>query len=199
MKLIQQPKTFVIALKNHEISEKQLRDCLQSASANNWHVEIFWGIYGNTLTDEDWKKIEIIPHIGKVGARGCFYSHYLLWKKCIELNEPIVILEHDAIINKEWPILEIDNAIIKLHKHYRKDPENLKWNHSVTGQWSPSTHAYCITPQLCNILINTAKSLGAYPADVFMGRNIISVQLLGEPELVSRQDSYSTTENINIH
>lgn len=196
MILHHQPKTFVIALKDHRISEQQLQDCLTSAEQNKWQIEIFWGIYGNTLTDDDWHNIGVIPHIGKAGARGCFYSHYLLWTKCIELDEPVVILEHDAIINRPWESIEIEHSIIKLHKHYRKDPENQKWNHPVVGQWSPSTHAYCITPQLCKTLINAAKTIGAYPADVFMGRNIVSVQLLGEPELVERQDSYSTTETI---
>lgn len=30
---------------------------------------------------------------------GCFLSHYSLWKKCIELKEPIMILEHDVEFN----------------------------------------------------------------------------------------------------
>jgi glycosyl transferase family 25 len=33
------------------------------------------------------------------GQKSCFYSHYLLWKKCYKLNENILILEDDAIIN----------------------------------------------------------------------------------------------------
>lgn len=43
--------------------------------------------------------------------KACWYSHYTLWKKCIELNHPIVIVEHDCVpfnpsalyfTNKEW-------------------------------------------------------------------------------------------------
>ena len=34
------------------------------------------------------------------GELGCFASHFLLWKKCIELNKPIVVLEDDLIINE---------------------------------------------------------------------------------------------------
>jgi GR25 family glycosyltransferase involved in LPS biosynthesis len=93
--------------------------------------------------------------------------------------------------------LEIDKSIIKFHRHYRKDPTSYKWNHPVCGRWSPSTHAYCISPAHAVTLIEAAKNLGAYPADVFMGSNIISVELLGEPELVARQNTHSTTENLN--
>uniref|UniRef100_UPI003F6A2B05 glycosyltransferase family 25 protein n=1 Tax=Winogradskyella sp. TaxID=1883156 RepID=UPI003F6A2B05 len=32
----------------------------------------------------------------------CFLSHYTLWKKSIELNEPIMVLEHDAIFMKPF-------------------------------------------------------------------------------------------------
>jgi glycosyl transferase family 25 len=34
------------------------------------------------------------------GELGCFASHFLLWKKCVELNKPIVVLEDDLIINE---------------------------------------------------------------------------------------------------
>jgi glycosyl transferase family 25 len=196
MILLKQPKTFVIALKNHPVSEKQLKDCLNSAEKYYWNVEIFWGVYGNTLTSKDWSNIGVKSNIGKTGAQGCWFSHYHLWKKCIELNEPIVVLEHDAIIQRSWEPLKISDSLIKLHKHYRKDPLNLKWNHSITGQWSPSTHAYCITPNHAHQLIETAKKIGAYSADLFMGNNIIKVELLGEPELVARQNTYSTTGNL---
>ena len=196
MILAKQPTTFVIALKDHPVSETQLKDCLDSAKRNNWQVEIFWGVYGNTLTSTDWEDIGIKSYIGKPGGEGCWFSHYYLWKKCIELNEPIIVLEHDAIINRSWKPLTVNNSLIKLHKHYRKDPMNHKWNHPMCGRWSPSTHAYCITPEQALTLIEAAKKIGAYPADMFMGSNIISVELLGEPELVARQNTYSTTGSI---
>lgn len=192
-----QPKTFVIALKDHPVSEQQLQDCLASANQHKWQIDIFWGVYGNTVTNETWKSLGIKSNIGKSGAVGCWLSHYYLWEKCIKLNEPIIVLEHDAIIQESWRQLTINNSLLKLHKHYRKDPMNQKWNHPVCGRWSTSTHAYCITPNLALTLINAAKKIGAYPADMFMGSNIISVELLGEPELVARQNNYSTTGTLN--
>ena len=44
-----------------------------------------------------------------IGA--CFASHYLLWKKCIELNEPILILEHDAIFVDNIPDIDFDLCV----------------------------------------------------------------------------------------
>ncbi|MDP8171181.1 glycosyltransferase family 25 protein [Pasteurella skyensis] len=37
-----------------------------------------------------------------LGQLGCFASHYLLWEECVKLNQPIVILEDDAIIHNEF-------------------------------------------------------------------------------------------------
>ncbi|WP_104713491.1 glycosyltransferase family 25 protein [Helicobacter cetorum] len=33
---------------------------------------------------------------------GCFLSHYFLWKKCLELNEPIIILEDDVALEPNF-------------------------------------------------------------------------------------------------
>lgn len=39
---------------------------------------------------------------------GVFFSHYSLWKKCLELNKNILILEHDA-----WPLFKFDLNILE--------------------------------------------------------------------------------------
>lgn len=33
------------------------------------------------------------------GELGCYASHYLMWQKCVEINEPIIILEDDIKIS----------------------------------------------------------------------------------------------------
>ncbi|MBU2910369.1 epitope biosynthesis protein [Vibrio splendidus] len=35
------------------------------------------------------------------GQLGCYASHYLLWEKCVELNQPIIVIEDDALLYKE--------------------------------------------------------------------------------------------------
>jgi len=196
MILHQQPKTFVIALKDHHVSLAQLEDCKASAIRNNWQVETFWGINGRTITADDWKSINVTPMIKRLGQQGCWFSHFLLWQRCLELNEPLVILEHDAVIQRKWEPLEINNSLVKLHRHYRKFPMDPKWVHPVTGRWSPSTHAYCILPKHANTLIQQGRKLGCYNADVFLGDKTIGVELLGDPELVARQNTFSTTGTI---
>jgi len=38
-----------------------------------------------------------------------FFSHYNLWKKCLDLQKPIIIFEHDAIIKKQIDIQMLYN------------------------------------------------------------------------------------------
>lgn len=193
-----QPKTFVIALKGHAISEKQLQDCLSSAKKFNWNVEVFWGFNGNLITQDTWDREKIFPRLDKPtmsrpGVQGCFLSHWNLWKKCIELDEPIIILEHDAIIQNYWTPIEISNSVIKLHRYYKE--KNLKFDED-SGKWSPSGHAYCLLPKHAEILIDFVKRLGAFEVDRILGDKVISLIHYGKPSLVERQDSYSTTTQL---
>lgn len=205
--ITKQPKTFVIALKDHPISLSQLNDCLLSAKAHNWEVETFWGTNGKTLSLDSWKQIGVTPllHKGamnKLGTWGCFFSHFSLWNKCIELNEPIVILEHDAIIKSKWVSIDASNALVKLHEDYSFKINSNGWIDphgfvdSDSGQASSSTHAYCITPEQANKLICFAKTVGGYATDRMMGSKVLSLIHMGNPTIVARQNTYSTTENI---
>jgi hypothetical protein len=198
MILEKQPKTFVIAIKDHPVSESQLQDCLSSAENFKWKIETFWGINGHTLTDDSWLEISVKPLLNKPtmnrkGTWGCFFSHWILWNKCVDLNEPIIVLEHDAIIQEPWRPIEIDTAMIKLHRYYKQ--KNPKYDDD-SGLWSPSTHAYCLLPKHAEKLINFAKSVGGFETDRMMGSNVLLVEHLGKPSMIERQDSYSTTENL---
>jgi hypothetical protein len=192
-----QPKTFVIAIKNHPVSERQLQDCLTSAKKFKWNVEVFWGIDGRTITNNTWKNYQIQPRLDKptmsrIGVQGCFLSHWTLWKKCIELKEPIIILEHDAIIQSHWQPLEVSSALIKLHRPYVGKKVKID---SDTGEWTKSGHAYCISPEHATILVSQTKKLGAIEVDILMGSKIIPVNHLS-PSWVERQNTYSTTNNL---
>jgi glycosyl transferase family 25 len=198
MILKKQPKTFVIAIKGHSVSANQLQDCLTSAEKFNWKVNVFWGVDGRTITDKTWVDEGIFPRLdkptmGKPGVQGCFLSHWALWKKCIELNEPIIILEHDAVIQSRWQPLEINDSIIKLHRYYKQ--KNPKYDDD-TGLWSASGHAYCLLPEHANILIKFVKNKGAFEADRIIGDKVIPFKHLGKPSLVERQNTYSTTEQL---
>ncbi|WQV60808.1 glycosyltransferase family 25 protein [Helicobacter pylori] len=45
----------------------------------------------------DWCYGELLPQ-----EFGCYLSHYLLWKECVKLNQPVVILEDDVALESNF-------------------------------------------------------------------------------------------------
>ncbi|MGL2726967.1 glycosyltransferase family 25 protein [Helicobacter pylori] len=45
----------------------------------------------------DWCRGELLPQ-----EFGCYLSHYLLWKECVKLNQPVVILEDDVALESNF-------------------------------------------------------------------------------------------------
>ncbi|WRF24833.1 glycosyltransferase family 25 protein [Helicobacter pylori] len=54
---------------------------------------------------------------------GCYLSHYLLWKECVKLNQPVVILEDDATLEPNFmqaleDCLKSPFDFVRLYGHY---------------------------------------------------------------------------------
>ncbi len=54
---------------------------------------------------------------------GCYLSHYLLWKECVKLNQPIVILEDDVTLESHFmqaleDCLKSPFDFVRLYGHY---------------------------------------------------------------------------------
>ena len=54
-------------------------------------------------------------HITSLGAIGCSLSHIELWKKCVELNEPIIVIEDDIKFTKDI-IKSVKNSLSNIPK-----------------------------------------------------------------------------------
>ena len=102
------------------------------------------------------------PQLNK-GELGCFASHYLLWEKCIELQNPILVLEDDAILDTELFLNFISNIDVKnstlecvrLFESKRQDIElgvksDVKLSDTLTATWHDkgfsSATGYYLTP-----------------------------------------------------
>ena len=96
-------KGFVIYVNNSSESKKSAKHT--QSMFGDIDVSLFKGVdktnVWQTFIDSKLSILDI-KHFGggKVDSEiATFFSHYNLWKKCIELNESILILEHDATIN----------------------------------------------------------------------------------------------------
>lgn len=91
-------------------SQSPLNDAIDSGKQFGINVIPYAGVYSNIDNIIAKEKLIINPagahkitRRGK-GVLGCFLSHYFLWHKALELNQPMGVLEYDAIFIKPLPI-----------------------------------------------------------------------------------------------
>jgi GR25 family glycosyltransferase involved in LPS biosynthesis len=119
------------------------------------------------------------------GVKGCFLSHYSLWKWCVDLNEPIAIWEDDIIISRGYYPVDFDEVLILALGHPTKsvrwmhlleepsgDPEALEYN----SPSMPGACGYAITPVAAKKLVDMYQRTFT-PADNAINRNVVTMQI----------------------
>ena len=102
------------------------------------------------------------------GAQGCWMSHWQLWNRCADHGEPLVILEHDAVVQAAWPQdLDIESRLVKLYRNAecKTKPQ--------FGRSSKGSHAYTITPAQAAQLIAFARATPAQAPDKHLGDGVV--------------------------
>lgn len=154
-----------------------------------------------------------------LSKRSIFANGYSLWEKCIELNENIVILEHDSICIRKWDFPDIDDILIlniqsafnqKLLKEFVKKNKK-KFPHIQKGinRYSspfiyhrknvyhgsfimPGAAAYAISPKGAKKLIDSAEKYGWEQNDHFINTHNVKINYVA-PEYFKLK-----TPNLNL-
>lgn len=132
-------KSFIIYNKNDPTSLNLSEVSLTKARYHNVTFTKFQGVYDNIDKIFDKENLIINPlgqhKMKKKGVRGCFLSHYFLWKQCAEDNQPYLIFEHDAELLQRIPLeifdkfedyLNLDFNRHLFYKDFKKYEKNLK-------------------------------------------------------------------------
>ena len=113
-------KSVIITMLGHELSEQLSSECRAQAAKIGVNVEIFEAIWGRDYA-EHLEKLNI--RLGRqklskmtLGHYGNFLSHYYLWTKCFNEQEPYLVLEHDGWLLRKIPddILDQFDDLCKL-------------------------------------------------------------------------------------
>lgn len=185
---------FAIYLKGHKVAEDWLPTLMKNAQDKNWKLEPFIGINGLKESLADYKiKIDqrykkSYKEMSKLGVQGCFLSHWHLWKKCIELNQPIGIFEFDVVFKKEPPTV-MPTDIVKLAGF---KPAKL----ASTGQWWGGAYAYIINPTGAKKLLDWTDRFGASPADFMLADKVADIAFDLDNRVELATQGRSTTDNL---
>jgi hypothetical protein len=193
-------QAYVITLEGHAYSERKAAECVLSGQRYGVTVERFKAVpaadavrrmenYGLVWS---WAKgntaravcprtgLHQMPYGNLAAKIGCSLSHWLLWRRCVELAQPILILEHDAEFIGPVPDLDVTCQI--------NDPQGAthkgQWWSAQIAKKGPGVHdktrvmddpqrpdglagnsAYVIAPKDADKAVGLFYDLGIWPND----------------------------------
>jgi GR25 family glycosyltransferase involved in LPS biosynthesis len=115
------------------------------------------------------------------GVKGCFYSHYRLWQKCVELNEPIIIWEDDIVLKRSYIPVDWEDILVVALGHPNK---SLRYMHLLTdpiGEPRSEIYKQSSMPGCCGYAIKphaAKKLLDIYNKTFLPADNAINVHHL---------------------
>ncbi|MCG9584104.1 glycosyltransferase family 25 protein [Vibrio tubiashii] len=144
-----------------------------------------------------------MPSKGELGVYG---SHYLLWQKCIESNEPIVVMEDDAVLQNSMPeYIGLISEKIKKYGFLRLEPKAYKGelhkkevglNYTISFMTAnfDGLRCYAISPQAAKRLVDNSTRW-CMPVDNYVGSIYLHKvpSYIFQPSVVENTESFETT------
>jgi len=146
--------TYMIVMKDNKLSEQYANYCLPEWKKNGYDPQIYDAVTPDTLHNYNylrWSKNKSAKYT-EAGylkeftptEKSARYSHTELWKKAIDLNSPILILEHDS-----WPLA----------------PEKIFWRgEDYLTLGTVGTECYIITPKFAKFILEEYNPV--FPIDL---------------------------------
>jgi GR25 family glycosyltransferase involved in LPS biosynthesis len=110
-------QSYIIRLSDHPFSKELSEEAYNEAVRLDYNVEYFEGIQNKSEISLFFLDNNLIVNKDgdmdvNWGTRGCFASHYTLWKQSYETGEPLIIMEHDGypIRNPEHLVNLVEHA-----------------------------------------------------------------------------------------
>ena len=219
-------KTFVIYVPGHEKSEEYMQETIASCEGMGYDPIPFVGATQHTVKewikkypflqkDKPYTRIEKFRSESEkvyLTKKACLSNQVRLWHKCLELNETIVCLEHDARCSREWDNPEFDEFLILNPESGSQQPvfshvPKVKFKQGIhtyrqflsyyffndwKGAWMPPGLAsYAINPQGAKRLIDTVKTQGCEQGDMTVNSYNVRLQY-------AAPDYFSVADNLSM-
>lgn len=184
---------YIITIKGNQESEKLAYRCLNICIRTEQPVRVWQAFDGTNKKDviippglENQSYIKWIKQPNNKYSTtqiAVFFSHLSLWAHCCEIDKPIIVLEHDAIVVRKLEYHNFYNCIqflgCKEQIELGRVPVGLPPHGSIyNGHWRfiCRAHAYAIDPPVARNLLSYAIREGMTKTlDVFMRCDIFSI------------------------
>lgn len=199
-------KSYVITIKSLEDSIKIAQRCIDSGNLFGFeNIEMFDAITPQRDPEAicnsegiNYDKFKNNVYSRYLNSLSCFLSHYFLWKRVIEVDEPILILEHDSVFTKSFDkSVRFDKILSIGHPSYGRFniPKNTGVNPLTSKAYLPGAHAYIVKPEAAKIIVERSKTI-AEPTDLFLCKKNFPWIQEYYPWIVEVQDTFSTVQQI---
>jgi GR25 family glycosyltransferase involved in LPS biosynthesis len=170
---------YPYSIKNRVLGEEEIKNLIRpelyEEFKNKYHSQI---IEKNLIGDDAGK-------MSRPGVIGCFYSHYRLWEKCVELNEPIMIFEDDVKFYRNFKPVDWEGVLIlslgkssflnEPWQSYLENPKGIPQAVEWKNFSMPGASGYAIKPDAAKALIKFYRPYW-YPADNAINKFLCRIQ-----------------------
>jgi GR25 family glycosyltransferase involved in LPS biosynthesis len=197
-------KNFIICLSKIEASLATAEHLKQQLEFFGEDVELFEGTYGNDaviMMEQEGRVFhpwgikgpncpadpndKSVLKASTPGVKGCFYSHYRLWQKCVELNQPIIVWEDDIVLSRAYYPIEFQDVLVIALGHPTKSQGYLQYLEDPTGHPRAQEYRQTSMPGCCGYAIKphaAKKLLDVYeqtflPADNAINQYHVRIQI----------------------
>jgi len=215
-------KSFHIILPGHELGETLGYKNIEIAKSFGLDAHMHPGVRVTKPFHEEFAEYGIskwlTAEMQYIGQQGCFIAHFQLWQKCLEMNEPIVICEHDGVFVRSLP----DNILKKCVDILRLEPF-MHWDENYEGKVQESLnrtvtykrlktyyntyytghYGYIITQSGAKKLIDYAQTQGVKSVDRFVDTRVVDIKSV-TASVVKLDSTYSgrvaelSTTNVRV-
>jgi GR25 family glycosyltransferase involved in LPS biosynthesis len=181
---------YIITLLNHEKYRNFSNEVLKSCDEHKMNG-ILWEAFDGISDKEKIivpKNLQNQIHISLLKVKNLtltlpeiatFYSHYSLWCHCVQINKPIVILEHDVKIIKKYTQHQYKNSIVYLGHELQLENNKIEPIVTIEGynySFIRGAYGYSVDPEICkNLVSHTIKEGICRPVDVTIRSDYFSI------------------------
>lgn len=198
---------YIIRLRGHPNSEALAERCANSCTKVGM-PHAFWDAFDGTVSpiavppqvsgDSFLRMLKVTNHFLSRTEVACALSHISLWSHCAQIDKPIVVLEHDAVMVAPFRVHPLYNSIIYLGCQ----EQMAGWNVLPTpphGSDGPNfhfilrAHAYALDPAVARSLLTHCLKYGINEsADKLVRADIFPIHQMG---LFAYDDPQESTIN----
>lgn len=228
-------KVFAITIKDHAISEQGFKNLFESSKqvGNEFHVQRFdastpfdvetqmkefklkWNYPWEGSVLDPWTELRKTAYGERDRLRriACSLSHFRLWKKAVDENEAILVLEHDALFVTKLPfesILESTYGVIGINNPYMATFAYQRYNELIQSRYEPiqpvpmlvskeipqglaGNSAYIVKPAAAKHLVDLCYRYGLWPNDAIMCQQLCNFLGVTKTYYTEIQNLKSTT------